>query len=120
MLILSSTIFFNKHLLRGYKFSDRVIERVAGFPERPWGRNECVTNEPQRTSVGRLGDVILDLGIFSFALPLSSIIIPTQAPILVWGKICHVALIIAAILLASQNSMYVAVWYNVSDLVVTQ
>ena len=23
---------------------------------RPWGRNECVTNEPQRTSAGRLGD----------------------------------------------------------------
>ena len=27
----------------------------AVFSRRPWGRNECVTNEPQRTSVGRLG-----------------------------------------------------------------
>ena len=24
------------------------------LPHRPWGRNECVTNEPQRTSAGRL------------------------------------------------------------------
>ena len=24
------------------------------FSRRPWGRNECVTNEPQRTSAGRL------------------------------------------------------------------
>ena len=26
----------------------------AVFGRRPWGRNECVTNEPQRTSAGRL------------------------------------------------------------------
>ena len=26
----------------------------AVFSRRPWGRNECVTNEPQRTSAGRL------------------------------------------------------------------
>ena len=25
-----------------------------GAPHGPWGRNECVTNEPQRTSAGRL------------------------------------------------------------------
>ena len=25
------------------------------FVTHPWGRNECVTNEPQRTSAGRLG-----------------------------------------------------------------
>ena len=24
------------------------------LPHGPWGRNECVTNEPQRTSAGRL------------------------------------------------------------------
>ena len=24
------------------------------LPHGPWGRNECVTNKPQRTSVGRL------------------------------------------------------------------
>ena len=24
------------------------------LPNGPWGRNECVTNEPQRTSAGRL------------------------------------------------------------------
>ena len=24
------------------------------LPYGPWGRNECVTNEPQRTSAGRL------------------------------------------------------------------
>ena len=27
----------------------------AVFSRRPWGRNECVTNEPHRTSAGRLG-----------------------------------------------------------------
>ena len=58
---------------------------------------------------------MLDLWILSFALPLPSITIPTQAPILVWGKICHVALIIAAILHVDTT-----VWYNVSALVVTQ
>ena len=26
----------------------------AVFSRRPWGRNECVTNEPLRTSAGRL------------------------------------------------------------------
>ena len=26
----------------------------AVFSRRPWGRNECVTNEPQRTSAGTL------------------------------------------------------------------
>ena len=26
----------------------------AVFSRRPWERNECVTNEPQRTSAGRL------------------------------------------------------------------
>ena len=26
----------------------------ALFSRRPWGRNECVTNKPQRTSAGRL------------------------------------------------------------------
>ena len=24
-----------------------------------WGRNECVTNEPQRTSAGRLVDLVI-------------------------------------------------------------
>ena len=27
---------------------------ISEASRRPWGRNECVTNEPQRTSVGRL------------------------------------------------------------------
>ena len=58
---------------------------------------------------------MLDLWILSFALPLPSIIIPTQAPILVWGKNCHVALIIAAILHVDTT-----VWYNLSALVVTR
>ena len=31
MVILSCTIFFNKRLLRGFKFADREIERVAVF-----------------------------------------------------------------------------------------
>ena len=31
------------------------LSRIHFSPtERPWGRNECVTNEPQRTSAGRL------------------------------------------------------------------
>ena len=38
-----------------------MIERPLGFvchAFSPWGRNECVTNEPQRTSAGRLGMMI--------------------------------------------------------------
>ena len=31
------------------------------LPHGPWGRNECVTNEPQRTSAGRLCKVILEM-----------------------------------------------------------
>ena len=84
--------------MRGYEFADREIERVAVFLDN-------------------------DLLIFSFVLPAPSIIIPTQAPVLVWAKICHVALIYTAILQAyPQISMYVdtTVWYNVSALVVTQ
>ena len=75
--------------MQGYKFADKEIERVAVFLDN-------------------------DLLIFSFVLPAPSIIIPTQAPVLVWAKICHVALIYTA--------MYVdtTVWYNVSALVVTQ
>ena len=83
--------------MRGYKFADREIERVAVFLDN-------------------------DLLIFSFVLPPPSIIIPTQAPVLVSAKICHVALIYTAILQAyPQISMYVdtTVWYNVSALVVT-
>ena len=85
--------------MQGYKFADREIERVAVFLDN-------------------------DLLIFSFVLPPPpSIIYPTQAPVLVWAKICHVALIYTAILRAyPQNSLYVdtTVWYNVSALVVTQ
>ena len=33
----------------------------AVFSRRPWGRNECVTNEPQRTSVGRLTRGLLSM-----------------------------------------------------------
>ena len=32
----------------------------AVFSRRPWGRNECVTNEPQRTSAGRLIKSLID------------------------------------------------------------
>ena len=42
------------------------------FSSRPWGRNECVTNEPQRTSAGRL-ELNLLLSIFwTLSLPSSS------------------------------------------------
>ena len=70
--------------MQGYKFADREIERVAVFLDN-------------------------DLLIFSFVLPPPpSIIYPTQAPVLVWAKICHVALIYTAILQAyPQNSLYV-------------
>ena len=33
----------------------------AVFSRRPWGRNECVTNEPQRTSVRRLTRGLLSM-----------------------------------------------------------
>ena len=64
---------------------------------------------------------MLDLWIFFSALPPPSTIIPPQVTVLIWAKICHVALIYVAILQAyPQNSMYVdtIVWYNVSALVV--
>ena len=35
----------------------------ALFSRRPWGRNECVTNEPQRTSAGRLRPTGLNLSL---------------------------------------------------------
>ena len=35
-------------------FSMSVIARACPCYPRRWGRNECVTNEPQRTSAGRL------------------------------------------------------------------
>ena len=42
-------------VLASPKASFRVrSSRIHFSPRGPWGRNECVTNEPQRTSAGRL------------------------------------------------------------------
>ena len=35
-----------------YLFLDLFLDFI--YSSRTWGRNECVTNEPQRTSAGRL------------------------------------------------------------------
>ena len=34
-----------------------ICEIVGQSNRHPWGRNECVTNEPQRMSAGRLRSV---------------------------------------------------------------
>ena len=37
-------------------FVTHSFSPTVPLPHGPWGRNECVTNEPQRTSAGRLDE----------------------------------------------------------------
>ena len=54
----------------------------AVFSRRPWGRNECVTNEPQRTSAGRLASQKL-LTMIKISLSEGSCFIPKN--IFIWA-----------------------------------
>ena len=46
-----------EHASEGTRKGEQEIKWMNAFISSPWGRNECVTNEPQRTSAGRLGKV---------------------------------------------------------------
>ena len=48
--------------------SSRIRSPYSFLPLGPWGRNECVTNEPQRTSARRLHDTSI-LSNFSLLQP---------------------------------------------------
>ena len=41
--------------------TNQIIKNVESIVARTWGRNECVTNEPQRTSAGRLSQSLMFL-----------------------------------------------------------